>query len=212
MKVVTKICIIVLTIGSKTTDGMARVTNTKASQTLGTETIKKIWSPSTIQNKVAAYLSKSYKYFEHPLYTKFFEPLYVGNKADLWGDQIFDFYQNPMKTILNYKNTIKKIPESIINFHIKMLHNLFHTTNYQIWKNKLTPEEQTQYFQEINEYENAYDYYMLNHTDPYLHAQLLHHLQKLYTLDTHLPLSQAMHSIYDKQKGLLLKTDPSLKH
>lgn len=110
--------------------------------------------------------------FYHPLYTHWFEPLYVGNKAEIWGHQFAHFYQNPY--------------EPYNNFTAKRAHTKFHKMIYQSWKDRLTPQELFQHQDVIQAYEDAYHRYLVTPTDPDHKKELIHQTERIYqTLHDH---------------------------
>jgi hypothetical protein len=149
----------------RTTTRMATPQVTKATQKyipkLSTETLK------NYSRKTGEKIYKTYSdIFYHPLYTHWFEPLYVGNKAEVWGHQFAYLYKNPSGPYTNFTD--------------KRAHKQFHKTIYQKWKDQLTPEEQFQHQDAIEGYENAYQHYLLNPYDQDCKKELLHQTQRIY--------------------------------
>ena len=110
--------------------------------------------------------------FYHPLYTNWFEPLYVGNKAEIWGHQFADLYKNPSKFYTN--------------FNEKRAHKQFNKMIYQRWKDHLTAEELFKHQEAIQAYENAYEHYLITPTNSDIEKELLHQTERIYqTLHDH---------------------------
>ncbi len=106
------------------------------------------------------------------IYTDFFEPIYVGNKANEWGHQLINFYNTPTKAYKNYLS--------------QKGHKTFYKKIYQQWKNNLSQEELQQHHDVIKSYEESYENYFINPTDPDLQQELLHQTQRIYqTLHDH---------------------------
>lgn len=162
----------------RTATKMSQFTKTEGTQKylpkLTPEQLKKY--QATLKNyskKTGEKIYKTYSdIFYHPLYTNWFEPLYVGNKAEIWGHQFAHLYKNPS--------------DPYTNFTEKKAHKQFHNTIYQKWKNQLTPEEQFQHQDAIHAYENAYERYLITPTDLDHKKELLHQTERIYqTLHDH---------------------------
>ncbi len=107
-------------------------------QTINKYLLKKIQTLNLIYEKFQ-------NIFNHPLYVKFFEPIYVGNKADIWSRQIYNTPEtlNQFYQILNEQKFLDQ----------------FHKIIYVQWKSLLTDEELLLYQNAIDEYEQAYNDY-----------------------------------------------------
>ncbi len=98
-------------------------------------TLKKLWTPEKgryLSQKVDQLVSAFY----HPLYEKFLDPLYLGNKGKYWGNDL-------RETLLGNKTTDKDL---------QSIHK-----DYVSWKKKLTPLQREFWQSHINTYEQAYD-------------------------------------------------------
>lgn len=176
--------------------GMKKVIETKPSVT---NTIKQQFNKLSQNNKnKSEYLYKKYEslkpVFEHPLYAKFFEPIYVGNKSDIWGKQVF----HPIKTMNSYLNYAQEAKDDFLNFNAKVAHKMFHLTHYQTWKFLLTDEELLANIDKINSYEQAYNDYIMNPADEASSEKLLHEIQILYGIQTTYPLSEIIYLKFEE--------------
>lgn len=112
-------------------------------QTINKYLLKKIQTLNLIYEKFQ-------NIFNHPLYVKFFEPIYVGNKSDIWGHQIYNTPQVPNQDFSN-QDFLIKIEQKFLD--------QFHKIVYVQWKSLLTEEELLLYQNAIDEYEQAYNDY-----------------------------------------------------
>ena len=101
--------------------------------------------------------------FNHPLYLKFFEPIYVGNKAEIWGHQIY--------------NTPTTLNQYYQKFNQNMLFDNFYKKIYINWKNLLTDEELLEYENILNTYEKTYTDYQQDPFSPDRKKELLEQIK-----------------------------------
>lgn len=108
--------------------------------------------------------------FEHPLYTKFYEPVAVGHKAKDYGSKFINTLQQSNEPSHNFMDPYTE----------KYVYNQFHDIIYTAWKNRLTPQELLQHQKAINDYEKAYRDYNNNPLSVDNHEELLHQTQRIY--------------------------------
>ncbi len=172
MNQIKRIFIIFLTFGSFVTmHSMQRLTN-RATTTTSSK-ISRNFLPKFNPEKFKTYRKKASekiynayaKIFLHPFYINWFEPLYVGNKAEIWGNQFSNLYNDPYGL---YIYLIQQIN-----------HYTFHELIYQKWKNNLTSEQLLQHQDLINSYEDAYNRYYINPSDPDYQKELMFQKEKI---------------------------------
>ncbi len=149
----------------RTTTKIATPASAEIKEKILPKIIKKSFQSSSKELKDKVYKIYS-DVFYHPLYTHWFEPLYVGNKAEHWGNQI-----------LNVTKTSKK---AYTDYSTQRAHNQFYKIIYQSWKDRLTPEELLQHHDVINAYESAYNNYYNNSKNLDNHKELVHQTERIY--------------------------------
>ncbi len=161
VKKINQIFTLLITFGPLTTNyAMERIAirniSKNQSQKLSQYLLKNMQALKLINNQFS-------EIFNHPLYVKFFEPIYVGNKAEIWGHQIY--------------NTPTTFNQYYQKFNQNILFDNFYKKIYINWKNLLTDEQLLQYENILNTYEKTYTDYQQNPLNPDRKKELLEQIK-----------------------------------